>query len=402
MIAAFPAPWKSKLALGCVASLLVVSSAAGAASALPEIKILRGANQQTTYGSDFPAPLEVWVTDSVTERAVSGLRIDFTPGLGILLNSSSAVTDERGLASVTASGLATCTSSVSAEVSGFSAARVSFEGLVVDKAVLTVVPANLSAQLSASVPIVTNYSFTGFVNGDSEETAHITGSPVLTTTASDRNPHANYAIKGGVGSLSAPNYTFVAGFGTLAILGGPAFGQADDLLNDPLLDPSHDSAQAGPVSPPVHEDEAVVRSPLLNQSTADAIPEPEFVAGLRGASGVFVVNAIWPNPASAFHSTEPLFTRSALAEVMLADDRKAPDAPVQAVDLPKMTAFSTSAAQSLDTRSALQAVTVSTSKVSDASVRAVLSTNPTVAYTRAPNSLTGSAIRKAFNTSGIK
>jgi hypothetical protein len=398
MIAAFPAPWKSKLALGCVASLLVVASAAGTASALPEIKILRGANQQTTYGSDFPAPLEVWVTDSVTERAVSGLRIDFTPDLGILLSSTSAVTDERGLASVTANGLAACTSSVSAEVSGSSEARVSFEGLVVDKAVLTIVPANLSAQLNASVPIVTNYSFTGFMNGDTEGTARISGSPVLTTTASDSSPHANYAIKGGVGTLSAPNYTFVAGFGTLAVLGGTDSGQSQD----PLLDPSRDSAQAVPQNLPAHEDEAVVRSALLNQSMADVVPQPEFVAGLRGASGVFVVNAIWPNPASAFHSTEPLYTRSALAEVMLADDQKAPDAPVQAVDLPKMTAFSTSAAQSSDTRSALQTVTVSAPKVSDASVRAVLSTNPTAAYTRVPNSLTGSAIRKAFNPSGIK
>jgi hypothetical protein len=398
MIAAFPAPWKSKLALGCVASLLVVASAAGTASALPEIKILRGVNQQTTYGSDFPAPLEVWVTDSVTERAVSGLRIDFTPGLGILLNSSSAVTDERGLASVTASGLAACTSSVGAEVSGFPAAKVNFEGLVVDKAVLTVVPANLSAQLSASVPIVTNYSFTGFVNGDTEGTAGITGSPVLTTTASDRGPRANYAIKGGVGSLSAPNYTFVAGFGTLAVLGGTESEQPHDLLHDPLLD----SAQAVPVSLSAHEDEAVVRSALLHQSTADVVPEPEFVAGLRGASGVFVVNAIWPNPARVFQSTEPLYTRSALTEVMLADDRKAPDAPVQAVDLPKMTTVSALTAQSSDTRSALQAVTVSVPKVSDASVRAVLLTDPTPAYKRAPNSLTGSAIRKALNPPGIK
>jgi hypothetical protein len=393
MIAAFPASWESKLAFGFTL-LLVVASATGTASALPEIKILRGANQQTTYGADFPAPLEVWVTDSVTERAVSGVRVDFTPGIGILLSSSYAITDERGLASVTANGLAACTSDASAEVSGFPAAKVHFEGLEVDKAVLTVVPANLSAQLSSSVPIVTNYSFTGFMNGDTEETAHITGIPVLTTTASDSSPHANYAIKGGVGTLSAPNYMFIAGFGTLAVLGGADSGQPQDQL--------HDRSQEVPANALAHEDEAVVRSGLLNQTVADAVPEPEFVAGLRGASGVFVVNAIWPNPASAFQSTEALSTRSALAEVVLADDRKASDAPVQAVDLPKMTIFSTPVAQSLNTRSALQAMTVSAPKVSDASVRAVLGIDPSTAYTRAPNSLTGSAIRKALNPSGIK
>jgi hypothetical protein len=391
---AFAIILKSRVALSCIASCLLAVSAAGTASALPEIKILRGANQQTTYGADFPAPLEVWVTDSVAERAVSGLRVDFKPGLGILLSSSYAITDERGLASVTANGLAACISDADAEVSGFPAAKVHFEGLVVDKAILTVVPANLSAQLRASVPIVTNYSFTGFVNGDTEGTARITGSPVLTTTASDSSPHANYAIKGGVGSLSAPNYTFIAGFGTLAILGGSDSGNSLDNPQEPL--------QAVRENHSAHEDEAVVRSALLNQSMADVVPEPEFVAGLRGASGVFVVNAIWPNPANAFYSPEPLSTRSALAEVVLADDRKAPEAPVLAVDLPKMTTFSTSAAQSLDTRSALQAVTVSTPKVSDTSVRAVLGTDSSAAYTRAPNSLTGSAIRKAFNPSGSK
>ena len=153
---AFAIILKSRVALSCIASCLLAVSAAGTASALPEIKILRGANQQTTYGADFPAPLEVWVTDSVAERAVSGLRVDFKPGLGILLSSSYAITDERGLASVTANGLAACISDADAEVSGFPAAKVHFEGLVVDKAILTVVPANLSAQLRASVPIVTN------------------------------------------------------------------------------------------------------------------------------------------------------------------------------------------------------------------------------------------------------
>jgi hypothetical protein len=266
--------------------------------------------------------------------------------------------------------------------------------LEVDKAVLAVVPANLSAQLSSSVPIMTNYSFTGFVNGDTAETAHITGSPVLTTTASDRSPHANYAIKGSVGSLSSPNYTFVAGFGTLAILNGQDSSRPHDQSQEPL--------QAVRASLAAPEDEVVVRSALLNQSMAAIVPEPEFVAGLRGASGVFVVNAIWPNPVNAPQPTEPLYTRSALAEVVLADDRKAPDAPVQAAVLPKMTTVSTSAAQFSDPRSALQAVTVSAPRGTDAPVRPVIWTNPSAAYTMAPNALTGSAIRTALNPSGIK
>jgi hypothetical protein len=380
-----PAMLKSKVALGCIASCLLVSSAAGAISATPSIKILRGANQQTTYGADFPAPLEVWVTDPATERAVSGLRIDFTPGAGILLSSSSAITDERGLASVTATALAACTSSVSAEISGDPAARVTFDDLVADKAVLTVIPADLASRQASSVPAISVYTITGFVNGDTAETAQIKGLPVLTTTVSDHSPRANYAIKGGVGSLSAPNYTFVAGFGTLAILEGQ--------------DTESARAQAEEASPAsLSKDDAVeVRSALLGQTVALTIPEPEFVAGLRGQSGVFVVKAIWPDPASAPDYSQRLDTRSALAPVATGAPR-ASDAPVRAVEISKMATLAAPAPQFSDTRSALAPLPVAMQKGTDVPVRPVLLYNE--ASARARSSVSGSAIRKAFNPAG--
>jgi hypothetical protein len=386
MNAAFQARLKSKLTLGCAASLLAAASTVCLASGPPTIMILRGAGQQTTYGSAFPAPLVVWVTDPVTERSVSGLRVDFTPGAGVLLSSSYAITDELGLASVTANGIAACTSRVTAEISGFPDARVSFDDLVVEKATLTVVPGDLASRLATSVPAITTYTITGFVNGDTEETAQITGLPELTTTASDHSPHANYAIKGGIGSLSSPNYTFVAGFGTLAILEGAG---SDSAHSQPWEASSGISARS---------DEVVVRSALASQMAGLTVPQPEFVAGLHGQSGVFVVNAIWPEAKSVPQSTQPLDTRSALPAVAAAA-ANALDAPVRAVEMPKMATVSASASQLSDTRSALAPLPVALQKGSEVPVRAVLLTDQAPSAT--PRSaLAGSSIRKAFNSPG--
>src|SRR5271168_3057463 len=143
--------------------LFAFVTSASAAAALPAIQQLRGANQETTYGAAFPAPLVVWVTDPVTERAMSGVTVHYVAGAGIGLSSTNAVTDEYGLASVTATGLTVCTSQVRAEVAGSPDANVTFEGLVVDKAVLTVVPADLEMRLGSTLPALAGYSFQGFV-----------------------------------------------------------------------------------------------------------------------------------------------------------------------------------------------------------------------------------------------
>jgi MBG domain (YGX type) len=383
MNAAFPAKLKSKLIFGCAVSLLVLTSAAYAASGSPAIRILRGASQQTSYGSAFPAPLVVWVTDPATERPVAGLQVNFTPGAGILLSSSSAITDEQGLASVTASGLAACTSSVSAEVVGFPDLKVSFEGLAVDKATLTVLPADLASEVATSVPAATNYTITGFVNGDTPETAQITGLPILTTTANDRSPHANYAIKGGVGSLSSPNYRFVAGFGTLAILNGAKFnnGQAAEPLSDA----------------PMKEDEVIVRSALLSETASPTVARPEFVAGLHGQSGVFVVKAIWTDPASNPENYMHIDARSAM-QSGVTNSPNALDAPVRAVDMPKLATFS-AASQSSDTRSALPGMDVTMRKGRETPVRSDLLVGNTISA-NALSTANGQAIRRAFDSPG--
>ena len=394
MNALFPEALKSKLVLGFVASLLIAGPVVSLASPLPVIAVLRGANQQTIYGTDFPAPLEVWVTDPVTERAMPGVRVSFTPGTGMVLSASAATTDEKGLASVTATPLAAGNFSAHAEISGFPEAAVSFEGLVADKAVLTVIPADLTTQQGSSVPAVSIYTIAGFVNGDTAETAQIKGLPVLTTTAHDRSPRANYAIKGGVGSLSAPNYTFVAGFGTLAVLEGPNGADSALAQEASLNTPSNALYSAGK-----DDEAAAVRAALLSTTILLTVPQPEFVAGLHGQSGVFVVNAIWPSTPSAPAGAPLPDTRTALPPVVV-DAQKGIDAPVRAVEMPKTATLAAPAAPLASTRSALTPMPVATQKSSDAPVRPVLPASEPAAGGNGRSAISGSAIRKAFIPGG--
>jgi hypothetical protein len=397
-----PKPW-------CVfwisASLIALALNASSAFAAATIKILHGSDQQTTYGSAFPAALAVWVTDPIVERGVSGVRVAFTSSFGIGLSSSYAITDEYGLASVTATGLAPCNSEVSAEVSGVPGTRVTFERLVVNKAPLLVVPGDLKSLAGSPIPAASSYSFKGFVNGDSQETAQITGMPILSTTATDRSPHANYAIKGGVGSLLAPNYSFVAGFGTLAILDPKTLdrksldGQSPDGPN------SGNNQQEASVDPSAAENGAQVRAALVGQLESLTMVQPNFIAGLRGQSGVFVRDAIWQNPASSAH-TQSLQTQTAnqnLAAAMAINLptvasglRSNSDAPVRSVTLPRLVT-SSAIVKTNGTRSAIPAAIPDSRKSSELPVRAAITSKPST-VPAAQYSYTGSAIRDAFNS----
>jgi hypothetical protein len=287
-----------------------------AAAAAPAIRVLKGADQQTTYASAFAAPLTVWVTDPVAQQSLVGVRVNFTAGPGIGLSASYAVTDEHGLAAIIATGLSAGVSSVKAEVAGFPSSQASFGDLIVNKAVLTVVPADLAAASGDKLPAISLYTIQGFVNGDTEATAQITGDPVLTTTAKDNSPHANYAIKGGVGTLSSPNYTFVAGFGTLAV-SGSANGS---------LDP----AQAAEAALDAGAEPASVRPALMNKPVSVSLREPAFLAGLRGQSGIFVQTAISAAPAVLHSAVLNSQVRNAALPQAAAIASPASTAPVRA------------------------------------------------------------------------
>jgi len=343
-------------------SLAIVFAVSVAATAEPALRILKGANQQTTYAESFAAPLTVWVADSVTQQSLAGIRIYFTAGPGIGLSAASAMTDEHGLASVSAKGLAAGAFSVSAQIAGQPASQVSFEGLKVNKAVLTVVPADLASAAGDKVPAITDYTIQGFVNGDIEATAQITGSPVLTTTAKDNSPRANYAIKGGVGTLQSPNYTFVAGFGTLAVS-----GSANSI-------PAEETALNSDAEP------ASVRPALMNKPAAIALREPAFLAGLRGESGVFVQTAISATPAVLPTAALNFEVRNAALPTASAFSSSITAAPVRA-------AVSTKAAAP---------------QASSAPVRTAVAFNAPAAAASAASPYVGSAIRKALILPGTK
>lgn len=398
-------PIRRTIALGYLVVLML--SVASVASAAPTIRILRGAGQQAIYGSDFPAPFVVWVTDPITERAVPGVRVNFQAGTGIGLSSDYALTDEYGLASVTGTGLAACTSTVTAEIASVPETKVRFDGLDVEKAPLTVVPADLKSIAGGGIPAATSYTFKGFVNGDTEESAGITGTPVLSTTATDHSPHANYAIKGGVGTLSAPNYTFVAGFGTLAILDRSIPGkQSSDGQTFAYLD---DQAEPSIVPATLEETEAV-RPALNDQPGARATTQPNFIAGLRGESGIFVRAAIWPSTgASAKPSraaalsqgatfSQPLIVAT-IQPTYAAGLRNSSEVPVRLLAI-SQTVTKDQVTKVPNTRKAISVSVSDVRSTSAAPVRAAISTAP--ANSNSQHSYTAAEIRKAFGSSGTK
>jgi sugar lactone lactonase YvrE len=87
--------------------------------------------------------------------------------------------------------------------------------LTVNTAVLTVTANDASRFLGTANPIFTS-AITGFVNGDTLASA-VTGSPLLTTTATAASPAGKYPITPALGTLIAPNYTFTFVNGTLTV-----------------------------------------------------------------------------------------------------------------------------------------------------------------------------------------
>jgi hypothetical protein len=381
--------------------LLVFTACASSAFGTATIRILHGANQETTYGSSFPSALVVLVTDSALERGVAGIRVNFISAAGVGLSSSYAVTNEYGLASVTATGLAACNSEVSAQISGIPGTRVTFEGLIVNKAPLMVVPGDLKSVAGSAIPAASSYSFKGFVNGDTPNTAQITGTPVLSTTATDHSPHANYAIKGGVGSLFAPNYSFVAGFGTLAIL-----DEKNPDEENPDGQYSASRQQDTFAVPSANENGVRVRAALVGPLQSLTMVQPNFIAGLRGESGVFVRAAIWQNAASNVYlqslqshdanENMPVAMATNLPTLVV-NVRSNADAPVRSVILPHLVTAS-AAINATSTRSAIPAVVVDSRKNSGVPVRAAITPKSSTAQ----YSYTGSSIRTAFNPPGGK
>jgi len=86
----------------------------------------------------------------------------------------------------------------------------------ITKAGLIVAADNKSRSYGIANPPLTT-TFTGFVNEETFAISGITGSPDLSTTATNNSPAGNYPIRVTVGSLTALNYSFSFVEGTLTI-----------------------------------------------------------------------------------------------------------------------------------------------------------------------------------------
>jgi hypothetical protein len=89
----------------------------------------------------------------------------------------------------------------------------------ITKALLTVTADNKSRAAGQSNPTLTA-SYAGFVGGETLATSGVTGSPALSATNS--NVVGTYPITAALGTLSAANYAFTFGNGTLTVTAGAA------------------------------------------------------------------------------------------------------------------------------------------------------------------------------------
>ncbi len=168
-----------------------------------------------TYGVS-PITLSAVSVDART-NAATGLPITFT-----LSSSSSSIASIAGnLLTVTGAGAVAVTATQSGSTN-YAAATPETVSFTVAPAPLTVTAGNLTVAQNAPLPTLTSdYSFSGFVNGDTA--AAVPGTPVLSTTAADTSTLGPYAINIAQGSMTSANYTFAKFVpGTLTVVTGTA------------------------------------------------------------------------------------------------------------------------------------------------------------------------------------
>ena len=86
----------------------------------------------------------------------------------------------------------------------------------VTKSILTLNIADKSRLYGQTEPVFT-YTYSGYLNSDSDSNVIITGTPVLSTTATIRSNIGTYPISANLSSLSSTNYIFTHVNGTLTI-----------------------------------------------------------------------------------------------------------------------------------------------------------------------------------------
>ena len=166
------------------------------------------AQQQQTITFPNPGTQTYGVAPiTLTATASSGLPVTYTVISGPAQVNGNILTIS-GAGSVT----------VEADQSGNSqwlAAQPVDDTFTVNPAVLTVTANNLNGTSGLTLPTLT-YTITGFVNGDTQSV--VSGTPVLSTTATRTSPPGVYPITISQGTLAAQNYTFTFVNGTLTLV----------------------------------------------------------------------------------------------------------------------------------------------------------------------------------------
>lgn len=167
----------------------------------PRIAAINGGNQIGTYGAQFPIPFTVNVFQA-DNQPYANQTVTFS-GPGLALSANTAVTDANGNAQITATPLTIGILNVTANVTG--AAYPAGFGLDSKQAGLRVQPVHLDIPYGQPIPPLTAYTITGFVNGDTEASA-VTGTPVITTTATNSSLPGEYPLTIASGTLKSTNY----------------------------------------------------------------------------------------------------------------------------------------------------------------------------------------------------
>jgi sugar lactone lactonase YvrE len=167
-------------------------------------------------GSSAPAP-----HPTLTVTAADASRVYGSPNPAFTASASGAVSGDTF--SLTASTVATSSSpagtysivpaATGANLANYNVVYVNGT-LTVGKAALTVTPNNQSIVAESALPTL-SATITGFVNGDTQSA--VAGAPALTTTATSSSPAGSYPITATAGTLTAANYSFTFGTGTLTI-----------------------------------------------------------------------------------------------------------------------------------------------------------------------------------------
>jgi hypothetical protein len=198
-----------------------------------------GSGQTAAYGSMFSAPLTVALSSS-TGQPLAGQTVTFIP-TGVSLSSTTAVTDENGIASETATAATVGSESVVVSYQSVPGAKFILTGT---KAPLTFTATNVNVPPGQPIPRL-QYAVAGFENGDGA--AAFTGVPAEATTAKQGSTAGTYPITIAAGSLASSKYSFVFVPGALtvavpgtaasisAVSGGGQTVSPETLLPKPLI-----------------------------------------------------------------------------------------------------------------------------------------------------------------------